>query len=86
MVDAATVANDALDILTLAIKENAGEESPLYRSAKNLENENRHSLIKQVLQPFVGNLIVTPTEIDSVIDHISMAIADAINGAFVGDI
>ena len=86
VVDAATVANDALDILTLAIKENAGEESPLYRSAKNLENENRHSLIKQVLQPFVGNLIVTPTEIDSVIEHISMAIADAINGAFVGDI
>ncbi len=86
VVDAATVANDSLDILTLAIKENAGEDSPLYKSVKNLENENRHSLIKQVLQPFVGNLIVTPTEIDSVIDHISMVIADAINGVFVGDI
>ena len=86
VVDAATVANDALDILTLAIKENAGEDSALYKSVSNLENENRVSLIKQVLQPFVGNLIVTPTEIDSVMDHISIVIADAVNRTFVGDI
>lgn len=86
VVDAATVANDSLDIFTSAIKENTGEDSALYKSVKNLENENRYSLIKQVLQPFVGNLIVTPTEIDSVIDHISMTIADAINSAFFGDI
>jgi spore protease len=86
VVDAATVANDALDILTLAIKENVGEDSALYKSVSNLENENRVSLIKQVLQPFVGNLIVTPTEIDSVIDHISCVIADAVNRTFVGDI
>lgn len=86
VVDAATVANDSLDMLALAVKENAGEDSQLYKSIKNLENENRFSLIKQVLNPFVGNLIVTPTEIDSIIDHVSMIIAEGINLALVGNI
>ncbi|MBQ7901927.1 MAG: GPR endopeptidase [Clostridia bacterium] len=86
VVDAAAVANDSLDMLALAAKENAGEDSQLYKSIKNLENENRLTLIKHVLNPFVGSLIVTPTEIDSIIDHVSMIIAEGINLALVGNI
>ena len=81
VVDAATVANDSLDMLTLAIKENAGEASNLYKAVSSLDVDNRFELIHQVLEPFVGSLIVTPTEIDSVIDHVSEIIAQGINGA-----
>ncbi len=83
VVDAATVANDSLDILTNAVKENTGEGSELYKAVKKLEDENRYALIKQVLMPYVGNLIVTPTEIDSVIDDVSDIIADSINSVFI---
>ncbi len=83
VVDAATVANDSIDILTDAVKQNAGENSKLYKAIKKLEDENRYSLIKQVLTPYVGNLIVTPTEIDSVIDDVSDIIADSINSVFI---
>ena len=83
VVDAATVANDSLDILTDAVKQNTGENSELYKAIKKLEDENRYTLIKQVLTPYVGNLIVTPTEIDSVIDDVSDIIADSINSVFI---
>ena len=83
VVDAATVANDSLDILTDAVKQNAGENSELYKAVKKLDDENRYTLIKQVLTPYVGNLIVTPTEIDSVIDDVSDIIADSINSVFI---
>ena len=85
VVDAATVANDSLDILTNAVKENLGENSELYNAVKKLEDDNRYSLIKQILNPYVGNLIVTPTEIDAVIDDVSDIISDSINSVFLGE-
>ena len=83
VVDAATVANDSLDMLTLAVKQSVGEQSELYNAIKKLDKANRHSLLKGILTPATGNLIVTPTEIDSVIDDVSEIISDSINSAFL---
>lgn len=83
VVDAATVANDSLDMLTLAVKQSVGEQSELYNAIKKLDKANRHSLLKGILTPATGNLIVTPTEIDSVIDDVSEIISDCINSAFL---
>ena len=43
--------------------------------------EERQMLVKSVLEPFVGRLMVTPKEIDTFIDDISLVIAAALNTA-----
>lgn len=85
VVDAATVANDSIEMLTEAVRISAGEESGLYGVLKTFEGDSRYALIKEVLKPFVGNLIVTPKEVDEIIDNISAIIADSINYALLGE-
>ena len=85
VVDAATVANDSIEMLTETVRASAGEDSKLYETLKSFEGENRYTLIKEVLNPFVGNLIVTPKEVDEIIDNVSAIIADSINAALLGE-
>ena len=84
VVDAATVASDSIEMLTEAVRVNAGEKSHLFRALKSFDDDNRYTLIKEVLSPFVGDLIVTPKEVDDIIDDISAVISDSINAALLG--
>ena len=83
VVDAATVANDTIELLNEAINKYADKDSPLRERADVLNFSNRYALIKEVLYPFVGELIVTPKEVDSIIDDISEIIARSINNALL---
>ena len=84
VVDAATVANDTIELLNDAINKYADKDSPLKTRADVLSFSNRYALIKEVLYPFVGELIVTPKEVDSIIDDISEIIARSLNNALLG--
>ncbi len=84
VVDAATVANDTIELLNDAINKYADKDSPLKSRANVLSFSNRYALIKEVLYPFVGELIVTPKEVDSIIDDISEIIARSLNNALLG--
>jgi len=44
-----------------------------------IDRNEKHMLIREVLEPYVGNLIVTPKEIDDIIERISKVIANGIN-------
>ena len=46
--------------------------------------EHRYPLIKEVLSPYVGDLIVTPKEVDGIIEEVSKVIANGINDAVLG--
>ena len=83
VVDAATVANDSLELMMNTINENVGHDTDIAKALAFLNDENRYSLIQQVLHPYVGNLIVTPKEVDSIIEGVSQVIADSINCAVV---
>lgn len=82
VVDAATIANDSVELFlnqTTAV-------SPILDNNPNYTDENlRYTLVKELLTPYVGNLIVTPKEIDSIIDEVSKIIASGINRAVVGE-
>lgn len=82
VVDAATVANDALELFISNIK-NSSENNEI-ENLDTFDQENRYPLIKKVLAPYVGELIVTPKEVDSIIADISKVIANSINKAIVG--
>ncbi len=84
VVDAATVANDTIELLNDAVNKYADKNSPLKKQMDIINSTNRYALIKEVLYPFVGELIVTPKEVDSIIDDISEIIARSINMALLG--
>ena len=83
VVDAATVANDSLQMLINAVRDASGESSPLYKALNSYDDDKRYLLIKEVLTPHVGSLIVTPKEVDEMIDNISSTIAEGINEALL---
>lgn len=73
VVDAATVASDSVDL----IMEELGGNSDL--SVKLADDNNRYALIRKILSPYFGELIVTPSEIDSVVQKVADVIAQGIN-------
>lgn len=81
VVDAATVANDAIELLIENINRSTAEDSSMRRITESFDMEHRYPLIKEVLTPYVGNLIVTPKEVDGIIEEVSKIIANGINCA-----
>lgn len=79
VVDAATMANDTLDMLIGQFARQAEPGSEFYKLLQNLDKDQKYSLIREVLQPFVGQLVVTPKEIDSLIESTSKTLAGGIN-------
>lgn len=74
VVDAATVTNDAIEHISSAFAKDLPQVPESMRNP-----EARYGLIKKVLNPYFGELIVTPSQIDCVIKKISTLIADGIN-------
>lgn len=85
VIEAVAVANDAIDMLIEAVKENADKTSEIYKSVCAFDNEKRYELISGLLSPSGNELIVTPKEVDSLIDEVSGIIADSINEAVNGE-
>lgn len=85
VIEAVAVANDAIDMLIDAVKSNADKNSSIYKTMAAFDNENRYKLISELLVPSGSDLIVTPKEVDSIIDEVSGIIADSINDAINGE-
>ncbi|NLJ87797.1 MAG: GPR endopeptidase, partial [Epulopiscium sp.] len=79
VVDAATLVNDTMDHLIDAMLKEANPDKDFYKMLKNLNEQEKYQLIREVLNPYVGNLFVTPKEIDGVIDRLASIISNAIN-------
>ena len=79
VVDAATLVNDTLDLVISEMADNVDENSAFYDTLQNLEEEDKYSMIKRVLDPYVGSMFVTPKDVDVVIDRLSNIIANALN-------
>ncbi|MFA5575767.1 MAG: GPR endopeptidase [Tissierellaceae bacterium] len=81
VVDAATIVNDSLDLIIDVLQGEAEEGDELYQLLANIESEEKYCFIKEVLNPYMENVVVTPTDIDSVIDDLSIIIANGLNMA-----
>lgn len=79
VVDAATIAGDTIDILIDELKRGAQENQTLYKMLSVIADEDKYSLIKQVLPPQCKDLIVTPKEVDIAVRQVADIIANAIN-------
>ncbi len=79
VVDAATMANDTIELVIDSLMSQSEESSEFFRMLKNLEENDKYLLIKEVLEPYGGNLVVTPKEMDEVIERVSKVVANGIN-------
>ena len=57
VVDAVTIANDTIEYLTEELLKQTKEESPFYGVLKNMSQQEKYSLIQEVLTPYVHNLV-----------------------------
>jgi spore protease len=79
VVDAATLANDTIDLVLDEMVKQAKSGGEFYNILKSIDKDEKLRLIKQILSPQMGNLMVTPKEVDLVIDSVSKVIANGIN-------
>ncbi|MCL2461483.1 MAG: GPR endopeptidase [Defluviitaleaceae bacterium] len=79
VVDAATLVNDTMESMLSQMLENAEKGSEFYEMLRSMAEEERYSIITEILSPYAGNMFVTPKEVDAVIDRLSNIIANALN-------
>ena len=79
VVDAATIANDTIDLVLDDLINQSEEGKDFYNMLKKVNKEEKSKLIREVLNPYVGTLVVTPKEVDLMIDSLSKIIANGIN-------
>lgn len=77
VVEAATIAAESLDLFIQKVQKEAKSNEFL----NNLQEENKYEMIKEVLEPTEYNFIVTPKEIDDLIESMSSVVARGINFA-----
>ncbi|RBP63891.1 spore protease [Alkalibaculum bacchi] len=79
VVDAATIANDTIDMLIDRMMDETSSGHEFYKMLSDIDKEEKEFLIKDLLRPHVGNLFVTPNFVDQEIADLSNIIADGIN-------
>lgn len=79
VVDAATLINDTMDSMLEDMISYTDKGTDFYEMLKNLGADNRYPIIKDVLNPYAGNMFVTPKEVDAVVERLSNIIANSIN-------
>ena len=79
VVDAATLVNDTMDMMLQAMSAATEEGNPFYEMLGNMQEGDRYGLITEILDPYTGNMFVTPKEVDAVITRLANVIASALN-------
>lgn len=82
VVHAVTIAYDTVDILVQKL----AEANRFYQLISGMTGEDKRALIAEVLSPAVGDLMVTPKEIDVYIDELAAVLAEGINAALHPDL
>ncbi len=84
VVDAATVASDAIRILIGKLKEDAADGEVAGLLGKMEEND-RYSVLYDALEPLSANMFVTPKDVDTLADRVSEVLRGGINKALHGE-
>ncbi|HBG3255877.1 TPA: GPR endopeptidase [Clostridioides difficile] len=79
VVDAATLTIDVLDMAIDNLIDQSEETESFYEMLKKLKEEEKYHLIKDSLDPYDKNLIVTPKDIDDTIENLSIIISEGLN-------
>ena len=76
-VETAVIVNDALSLFIERLQDKAKSNSYL----NELKNEDNYNEIKEILNPYDYNLVVTPKEVDELTQDLAQMISNGINFA-----
>jgi len=79
VVDAATLVNDTMERMLDEMSASAPDEQTFYDMLRGLQENERYGLIKEILDPYEGNMFVTPKDVDAVIGRLANIIANGFN-------
>ena len=79
VVDAATMANDTIDLVLDKLISQSKSSPQFYKILNNVDKNEKYALINEILTKEYINLVVTPKEVDEIIEDISEIIANGIN-------
>ena len=83
VVDAATIVSDTMDSL-LAVLADSKELSSLANVIEKFNDQEKHQLIRELLEPQIGTMYVTPKDIDETIKQLSFTVSEGLNMVFAG--
>lgn len=82
VVDAVTIANDTIDMVIDSLINNSSNGKDFYKMLASLDKNEKSTLIREVLSSkALGEMIVTPKDIDLIINSLAKIISNAINMA-----
>ncbi|MCX7951128.1 MAG: GPR endopeptidase [Clostridiales bacterium] len=79
VVDAATMANDTIDMIIDELIKQSKDNKEFYEIIKKVDKNEKYIMIKEILNPYISDLMVTPKEIDGLIEDMAKVIANSIN-------
>lgn len=82
VVDAITIAGNSMEQLAENMKKESPQGNAFANVVQRMDWGERKEVIREVLEPFTGGLIVTPKEVDVLIEDISLVIAASLDAAF----
>lgn len=79
VVDATTITNDTIDLVIDSLISSANNGSEFYKMLKSLDKNEKENLIREVISSKRIEMMVTPKDIDLVVNSLSKIIASGIN-------
>lgn len=81
VVHAATIANDVIDLIIEDLVSKVEKGKDFYKMLNSIDRSEKELIINSALNNDVGELMVTPKDVDSTIESLSKIIANGINMA-----
>lgn len=81
VVDTATIVNDTIELMEETLKDKTEDVGQIMGILSDLEYNEKHMFIKEILSPMYGESIVTPSGVDELIETLSEMLAESINKA-----
>lgn len=81
VVDTATIVNDTIEMMEQILRDKTDDVGQIMGILSDLDYNEKHAFIKEILSPMYGESIVTPSYVDEIIDSLSGLLAESINRA-----
>ncbi len=81
VIDTATIVNDTIEMMEEALKDKTDDVGDIMGILSDLEYNEKHMFIKEILSPMYGESVVTPSGVDEMIEILSDMLAESINKA-----
>ena len=78
VIDAATIVSDTMTGL-FNVLQNQKKLGTIYEAIKDFDEEEKYYLVREMMEPMMTDMFVTPKDIDETIGRISYTVSEAIN-------